>query len=431
MNGWEKKITGAFISRYAVSAPRAEAAGLYKNSMRLRSASIFPDFDQAEPDEKESYLEAAESLERKGLVSLSWEKREKGERLKTIACVNMEKLFEESGAVEPRRKAESIRLLFRKKLMSLDRKTVPAGGVSGEKTIAFLEYLAEQFSSREVKWDMDLKAAEDFASLLDIFLSPGNSGNMTTRALSVSLYNDSKRMETILDLFGPALSQAQKQGIPLPDFSFLERSFPEVLISGGISLEYLNRDLPPLVNAAGLILGLPAESIGEIRSVRTITRRKPPRILTVENKETFYVLGDPRNYGSGRSRYDCFLYTGGYPNKAAAALIRILAASGFRFSHAGDLDPDGILILQNIMDIAERPVSPLGMDAPTFDRYLPLARPLNKIMLGQIQKIRKDTGAIPELSALIRRIEETGRGVEQEIIDYRQVSALTQKQGKG
>jgi hypothetical protein len=334
----------------------------------------------------------------------------------------MEKLFEDSGMMDPRRKAELIRLLFKNKLTALDGETgAPAAeDLSRKNTIAFLKYLAEQFSSREVKWDMDLKAAEDFANLLDIFLSPGRSRNMTTRALSVSLYNDSKRMENILDLFGPALSQAQKQGVPLPDFSFLERSFPETLISGKICLEYLNGDLPPLVNAAGLILGLPAESLREIRNVRTISGRKTPRVLTVENKETFYALGDPLNYESGgEARYDCFLYTGGYPNKAAAALIRTLAASGFRFSHAGDLDPDGILILQNIMDIAEGPVSPLGMDAPTFDRYLPLARPLNKVMLRQIHKIRKDTRDIPELSALIRRIEETGRGVEQEIIDYR------------
>jgi hypothetical protein len=422
MNDWEKKITDAFINRYMAAAPRDEAAGTFRNSMRLRSVSIFPDFDQAVPDEKESYLEAAEALERKGLVSLSWEKREKGERLKTINCVNMEKLFEDSGMTEPRRKAELIRSLFRNKLTDLEKGagTPAAGDLSGKNTIAFLRYLAEQFSSREVKWDMNLKAAEDFANLLDVFLSSGRSRNMTTRALSVSLYNDSKRMENILDLFGPALSQAQKQGVPLPDFSFLERSFPETLISGRIRLEYLNGDLPPLVNAAGLILGLPAESLREIRSVRTISDRETPSVLTVENKETFYALGDPLNYGSGgEARYDCFLYIGGYPNKAAAGLIRILAASGFRFFHAGDLDPDGILILQNIMDIAGRPVSPLRMDAATFDRHLPLARPLNKVMLRQILKIRKDTRDIPELSALIRRIEETGKGVEQEIIDYR------------
>ncbi|MDR0451350.1 MAG: DUF2399 domain-containing protein [Treponema sp.] len=422
MNGWEKKITEAFTSRYAVSSSRAEAAGLYRNSMRLRSVSIFPGFDRAVPDEKESYLEAAEALERRGLVSLNWEKRGKGERLKTINCVNMEKLFEDSGMTDPRRKAESIRLLFRNRLAALEGKSGAslAEDPSGKNTVAFLRYLAEQFSSRELKWDMDLKAAEDFAALLDVFLTPAGSRNMTTRALSVALYNDSKRMENILDLFGPALSQAQKQGIPPPDLSFLERSFPETLISGRIVLEYLDGDLPPLVNAAGLILGLPAESVREIRKVGTITGGKAPSVLTVENKETFYALGDPLNYESGgEARYDCYLYTGGYPNKAAAALIRLLAASGFRFFHAGDLDPDGILILQNVMDIAEGPVSPLRMDGPTFDRYLPQARPLNKVMLRQILKIRKDTRAIPGLSALIRRIEEAARGVEQEIIDYR------------
>ncbi|MDR0997478.1 MAG: hypothetical protein LBL70_00290, partial [Treponema sp.] len=311
MNDWEKKIISVFISRYEVSAPRDEAAGKYRNSMRLRSAAFFPEFERAAPDEKESYLEAAETLERKGLVSLNWEKRSRGERLKTITCVNMEKLFEDSGTTDPRSKAESIRLLFRKKLMALDRGTGAAGeNLSGERTVAFLEYLAEQFSSREVKWDMDLKAAEDFASLLDVFLSPDRNRNMTTRALSVSLYNDSKRMENILDLFGPALSQAQKQGIPLPDFSFLERSFPEALISGRISLEYHDSGLPPLVNAAGLILGLPAESVREIRCVRTIAGGEAPTVLTVENKETFYALGDPRNYETGETRYDCFLYTG-------------------------------------------------------------------------------------------------------------------------
>jgi hypothetical protein len=113
------------------------------------------------------------------------------------------------------------------------------------------------------------------------------------------------------------------------------------------------------------------------------------------------------------------LYTGGYPNQAAAAVIRVLAASGFRFYHAGDLDPDGILILQHIRDLAGQPVTPVRMDAAAFDRYLFSARPLTGAMLRQLEKIREDTRAIPGLAGLVRRIEETSRGVEQEIIDYR------------
>jgi hypothetical protein len=36
-----------------------------------------------------------------------------------------------------------------------------------------------------------------------------------------------------------------------------------------------------------------------------------------------------------------------------------------------------------------------------------------------MKKIKNETKAIPELAGLLRRIEETGLGVEQEIIDYR------------
>jgi hypothetical protein len=139
------------------------------------------------------------------------------------------------------------------------------------------------------------------------------------------------------------------------------------------------------------------------------------------NKETFYALGSPQKHDADKefSRYDCFLYIGGYSNRAAAALIKTLAVSDFSFYHAGDLDPDGILILQHIQDIAEKPVTPVRMDAATFDQYKVWARTLTKPMLRQIEKIREETRSIPELAGLLRRIEETGMGIEQEIIDYR------------
>jgi hypothetical protein len=117
--------------------------------------------------------------------------------------------------------------------------------------------------------------------------------------------------------------------------------------------------------------------------------------------------------------FDCFLYVGGYSNRATAEMIKILAISNFIFYHAGDLDPDGILILQHIQELAGRPVTPLRMDAATFDKYQDWARPLTKPMLRQIEKIREETRCNPELAGLLRRIEETGMGMEQEIIDYR------------
>jgi hypothetical protein len=96
-----------------------------------------------------------------------------------------------------------------------------------------------------------------------------------------------------------------------------------------------------------------------------------------------------------------------------------LAESGFSFSHAGDLDPDGILILQELAEIAGKPVKPLRMDANTFDYYFECGRKLEPPALRRTALISEKTRAIPGMADLIRLMEETETGVEQEIIDYR------------
>ena len=99
MNTWKKKIIDALISHYFSTAPES---GEDRSFLRIRSSVFFPDFDTTHTEEKLSYLEAAESLERKGLVKLNWEKWGKGERLKTLSCENFERLFEEAGRPYPK-----------------------------------------------------------------------------------------------------------------------------------------------------------------------------------------------------------------------------------------------------------------------------------------------------------------------------------------
>ena len=416
MNAWEKKIVNAFIDHYFASAGES---GEGRSTLRIHSSVLFPGFDKVATDEKLSYLEAAESLERKGLVKLNWEKRGKGERLKTISCENFEKLFEETGSPYPKTEAEKIRAMLCEKVIELKVSSQEITGTSNEKITGLLEFLSLNFGPREIGQGICKQAMEDFIRLMEFLLEPSRLEKITTRALSILLYHNSKRLENLLALFTPLLFRAQKT-IPVPDFSFLERSYPEIMFSGKIIIEFKNSKIP-LVNTEGHLLGLPLETIEEIVSIRLITEKKEKTVLTIENKETFYALGTPQKsvLYKNLARYDCFLYIGGYSNRAAALLIKTLAASDFSFYHAGDLDPDGVLILQHIKNIAERPVTPVRMDAETFKHYQPWARSLTKPMLRQIKKIREETIAIPELADLLHCIEETGLGVEQEIIDYR------------
>ncbi|GBU26867.1 hypothetical protein R84B8_00382 [Treponema sp. R8-4-B8] len=416
MTSWKKKIIDEFISHYFDSASETEEN---RSVLRVRSSLLFPNFDTIRSDEKESYLEAAESLQRKGIINLNWEKRNKGERLKTLSCENFEKLFEEAGRPYPKTEAEKIRSMLGEKVRAIKESTLPGrDAVQTEKTIALLEFLSLRFSPHEIGQGIDQHAMEEFIRLLEFCSESAQREKLTTRALSILLYHDSKRLENLLSLCNPLFSRAQKT-VSIPDLSFLERSYPETMIAGKIIIQFKNQE-PPLVNAEGHILGFPLESAEVIESIQLVSDKKEKTVLTIENKETFYALGSPQKHNESKdlSHYDCFLYIGGYSNRAAAALVKTLASSGFSFYHAGDLDPDGILILQHVQELAEKPVVPVRMDAATFDKYQAWARPLDKQTLRQIEKIREEINN-PELAGLLRRIEETGMGVEQEIIDYR------------
>jgi hypothetical protein len=426
---WEQEIPKAFIRRYFVSLRRDERSprgagkgsgeGAEKRSarraegrktLRLRSAALFPDFTAAAPDEKESYLEAAEALEKKGLLHLSWGKRSQGEQLKTLFCPDMERLIAETGEGDLRGEAQLIRELLAQGAAALGDS--PEGRDEAEEPespdpAAFLMGLSESFGFRELERGLNRSGMEDLLKLLLQTRRSRRFSALSVRALSVLFFQDSKRLEYLYGLLDHFGFSPRNLGLP-------ERSFPETLVSGKLVFEY--REGGVLETPQSLILGFPLESLKSFRSVRALDCAEGPAVLVVENKESFYALARQPS-----AVYDCCLYCGGYPNRAAAAMIRLFAASAFRFFHAGDLDPDGLLIFQTVGDIAGQPLSPLRMDEAVFDRYLPWARPLKPSMMAQLDRLRPELAG--EFAGLIRRIRETGRGVEQEIIDYRPDSA--------
>jgi hypothetical protein len=204
----------------------------------------------------------------------------------------------------------------------------------------------------------------------------------------------------------------------VPDLSLLDRSFPETMIAGKLHLFFRDKGgaaLPPATNAAGAILGLPLASVRRISRIAPLDAG-PPGALMIENKETFYALAEREDLPLGRT-CQALLYVGGHPNRAVGALAAVLAASDFALYHAGDLDVEGILILQELAAIAGKPVTPVTMDGETFDRYRAYGRKLEASMLRRTSLINEETRRLPGIASLIQRIEQTGMGIEQEIIN--------------
>jgi hypothetical protein len=323
------------------------------------------------------------------MVSLVWLKRRNHEELSSIVCAVGDALFAGAGMVPP-----SIRM-------------APIRDVATRSGLPFFTFLAENLSMTDMARGIDEQAVEDLASLA-AYITQNPDQGLTPRALSVSLYADSKRLETLLTLFRKMLNRAVTQGLKVPDFSSLTRSFPDTMIAGRVAFRVSGYEM---ANETGSIFGLPLSTLEKISTARPLKTRAPSA-LSIENKETFYALSERL------SNFDCLFYTGGYPNAAVQALVSLLASSGFTLYHAGDLDIDGILILQELARCAGQTVMPFRMDSTTFDEYAQYGRKLQKTMLHYAHRINETTRTLPGIAELIARIEETGVGIEQEIIDY-------------
>jgi hypothetical protein len=443
MTLWEKKIVEIFAEKYPGSAAARNAGEA--RPLRLRADKFFPDFDAAAPDERESFLEAAETLEKRGLLSLAWGRHRKGECLIALVCRDAELLFQLALKPSPKTLAEEGKK--RAELLSVSPRLKTAGR-------SLFAFIAGHLKPSDAAAGIDPKAIEDLSALA-AFLPEGEAlypqrslpQGITPRALSISLYGDSKRLEGLIDLFGPLLARARREGNGLPDFSGLDRSFPETFIAGKISIAVGGSPLintpgsGTLINTSGSVLGLPLSTAVKIKNITPLKDPETkgadpgalsPSVLMVENKETFFVLAEYMNKcfttteavsasagNSGTAYYTCVLYIGGHPNRVVRLMITALAEAGFAFFHAGDLDPDGILILQELREIAGKPVTPVSMDAFTFDRYAQYGKKLEHSVLRRLALINNTTRAIPGIGELINRITETETGIEQEIIDYR------------
>jgi hypothetical protein len=86
-------------------------------------------------------------------------------------------------------------------------------------------------------------------------------------------------------------------------------------------------------------------------------------------------------------------------------------------SHFGDLDPDGLLILEDVELAAHGSVRPWHMDLSTFMRYQAWGRKLEPQIALRLSRLSPETISSPILGPLVKAIPESSIGVEQEIID--------------
>lgn len=400
MTAAEQRICDECARRFPSSA--AARGG---SPLRIRVETAFADLLAAGPDSRESFLEAAEHLASANVISLSWKRFREGDELSSIQLIAPEKLFSAMGKPFPADEAQKARTAAR---------SCAEAAESPSCAHSLFAWFSENITAEDVP--VGAKDGTLTALVQDLFAlacelmrvtENGTLKGITPRALSVRLFSNSKRIEAILAESAPLLRRAERSIAQVPDFSPVGRNYPETLLAGPFTLNLKDRTV--IDNQGGHIVGIPLTTADILNTIVSSTRK----LLTVENKETFHALAS-----SPVARNVVLMYSGGHPNKAVQSLLRSFTRSGFTLSHAGDLDIEGILILQEIADCAGQTCIPVKMDGRVFQQYREHLRNLDDNALKRAALIRDDTRALAGIESLLERILATGKGLEQEVIDY-------------
>jgi Protein of unknown function C-terminus (DUF2399) len=396
-----KRILAVFAESYPTSA-------YYKGGRRLRKSGWEKLFPRITTDvaAKTEFLDAVEELLSAKILSARWKRFRDGDDLEALYLEDPQALFNELDLPSPETVARQM-------LELLARPEWASGELAG-----LVDYLAPRLQAGHPVPVRNAAELEDLARLFS--LTPQDAAACSIRALSVRLYADSKRLERLMPV-ADRLSRSMGKS-PLSEKLALGRSYPEVSLALFGRLAFAGCAAPWLCH--GQILTLPAVSVALIEAV-TLEARGPSGkaasgqkvILSVENKETFHLLAGGLNNRLFElpSPIAGTVYTGGHPNDAVKAFLRRCVAAGACLYHYGDLDPDGLLILQEIQAALAVPVVPWCMTAAIHRRYAKHGYTLDKTQTTRLSLL--DANAPEELRNLAREIEKTGIGVEQEIID--------------
>lgn len=420
LDPWARRILELFADTYPTSVH-------YRGGRRLRLGSWDKRFPEiaADVDGKNGFLAAVEDLVHLGVLSVRWRRFRTGEEVDALYLDDPSRMYEMLQREAPWDHRDALLEVLKAPPWD-DPRLVELG----ERTRARL--LAHHSPALDSPEDL-----RDIGRLL--LVTPQERTGFALRALSVRLYRDSKRLEALLPRADAFMTEAV--GEKVSKRLGLARTYPEVSIALYGTMVWAEPADPVAPRAtehrkwrlSGEIVTLPEETVRTIDSLFLDLPVPPvtsagtgmPWILTVENKESFYAAVAAMRDGwalantkraseqtaEQRNSPWMVIYTAGHPGETVSALVALAGRSGAPIMHFGDLDPEGLLIIQELAARSGHNVRPFLMEPETYDRYRSFGRDLSDHSLSRLKEITQ-----PDLIPLAEEILRYGVGVEQEII---------------
>ena len=375
---YEKIILEVFAKRFPKSPQR-------HGGRKIRIADwekIIPEIQNCAED-KISFLDALEKLESRNVISVKWSRFRRGDEIEAVYLENATVLFELLSEDHPD--------------VILSRILNPVRGKRGYSgtSLRIIAYCEKMMNEKTDLPFGDPLVLQDILSLIDQLEQCGL--HLPLRALSVKLFSNSKRIEQLL----PHLTALCKSIGGESAVESLKRSFPECMIKGNLVIEFSDGRIWRLCGEAVSF------SLESAQKIIKITGSEPAmkKMVSIENKETFYHIDNPDLFCG-------YIFCHGHINDTVKSIVLTAHNSGNEMYHFGDMDPDGILIYNEINALCNGMLLPYCMDTALYEKYLAFGYDLNPVQLSRMP------AAAAHLDSLITSINHYKKGVEQEIIDF-------------
>lgn len=142
-------------------------------------------------------------------------------------------------------------------------------------------------------------------------------------------------------------------------------------------------------------------------------------IKEVQNIQKIVIFENKANYISAPYKDGIlYLFSHGYFSPKECRFLKQLhqvlknqTSCEVQYFHSGDLDYGGIKIFQYIRKTIFPELEPLQMDIHTYEAYQEFAEEIEAETLEKLKRVQDEN---PKLQELIKRLIETGKGMEQE-----------------
>lgn len=257
------------------------------------------------------------------------------------------------------------------------------------------------------------REAEKMEDYLAVFRGIDNLEEpMLKRIFSKQYLNNSKKFEKELEKH--VLNVARKYCSEITEDMdartaleqlMIEEYSQELAVKGPLKLKVWKGSEAKRVDISDFVYGTVLNSQTLKHAVVELDQPKLKKIVTIENKA---------NYISMPYEADTlYVFSHGYfsplEREFLKKLQRALDGKGVEYYHSGDLDFGGVKIFEYIQKQIFPELQPMLMDVETYEKYEAYAEPIARESLKKLEKVD-----VPILEELVKKMLETGSGIEQE-----------------